>query len=30
MVSAGRRNWAVLGLTAPAYLWLTLAVFLPL
>ena len=30
MLRAGRRTWAVLGLTAPAYLWLTIAVFLPL
>ncbi len=25
-----RRRWAVFGLTAPAYLWLTLTIFLPL
>ena len=30
MLSQRRSTWAVLGLTAPAYLWLTVAVFLPL
>ena len=28
--AAGRRRWAVFGLTAPAYFWLTLTVLLPL
>src|SRR5690606_15221444 len=30
LVRDGRRTWSIVGLTAPAYLWLTLAVFLPL
>ena len=25
-----RRRWAIAGLTGPAYLWLTLTIFLPL
>ncbi|HEY8014371.1 MAG TPA: hypothetical protein VIE35_01025, partial [Dongiaceae bacterium] len=28
--AAGRRRWAVIGLTAPAYIWLALTVLLPL
>ncbi len=28
--AAGRRRWAVFGLTAPAYIWLALTVLLPL
>ena len=30
MLNPRRRTWAVLGLTGPAYLWLAVAVFLPL
>jgi len=30
MDAATRRRWAIAGLTAPAYLWLAVAVFLPL
>lgn len=30
MRAEARRRWAVFGLTAPAYIWLTLTIFLPL